>query len=83
MKGVIRFGRKGMLSPRYGGPYEILERAGEVSYDLALLAELPSIHHVFHISMLKKCLSDPASILPVECLGLMKTCLMRRYLVRS
>ena len=69
MKGVMRFGRKGKLSPRYVGPYEILQRVGEVTYELALPAELASVHPVFHVSMLKKCLGDPASILPVEGLG--------------
>ena len=69
MKGVMRFGRKGKLSPRYVGPYEILQRVGEVAYELALPAELASVHPVFHVSMLKKCLGDPASILPVEGLG--------------
>ena len=69
MKGVMRFGRKGKLSPRYVGLYEILKRVGEVEYELAFPAELASVHPLFHISMLKKCLGDPASILPVEGLG--------------
>ena len=47
MKGVMRFGRKGKLSPRYVGPYEILQRVGEVAYELALLAELSSVHQSF------------------------------------
>ena len=51
------------------GPYEILQRVGEVAYELALPAELASVHPVFHVSMLKKCLGDPASILPVDVLG--------------
>ena len=49
--------------------YEILYRVGEVAYKLALPAELASIHLVFHVSMLKKCLGDPTSILPVKGLG--------------
>ena len=69
MNGVMRFGRKGKLSPRYVGPYEILHRVGEVSYELALQTELASIHPVIHVYMLKKCLGDPALILRVECLG--------------
>ena len=66
MKGVMRFGRKGKLSLRYVGPYEILQRVGEVACELALPAELASVHPVFHVSMLKKCLGDASSILPVE-----------------
>ncbi|XP_069150676.1 uncharacterized protein [Solanum lycopersicum] len=62
----MRFGRKGMLIPRYVGSYEILQRVGEVAYELALPAELASVHLVFHVSMLKKFVSDPPSILPVE-----------------
>ncbi|XP_069154571.1 uncharacterized protein [Solanum lycopersicum] len=72
MKGVMRFGRKGKLSPRYVGPYEILQRVGEVAYELALPAELDSVHLAFHVYMLKRCLVDPASILPVEGLGVGK-----------
>ena len=68
----MRFGRKGKLSPRYVGPYKILQRVGEVAYKLALPVELASIHPVFHVSMLKKCLGDSASILHVEGLGVDK-----------
>ena len=69
MKGVMRFGRKGKLSLRCVGPYEILQRVGEVAYELELPAELAFVHLVFHVSMLKKFLRDPASILPIEGLG--------------
>ena len=65
----MRFGRKGKLSPRYVGPYVILQCVGEVAYEFALPAELASVYLVFHVSMIKKCLGDPASILPVEGLG--------------
>ena len=65
----MRFGRKGKLSLRYVGPYEILQRVGEVACELAVPAELASVHPVFHVSMLKKCLGDASSILPVEGLG--------------
>ncbi|WMV58415.1 hypothetical protein MTR67_051800 [Solanum verrucosum] len=66
MKGVMRFGKKGKLSPRYVGPYRILNRVGKLSYELELPAELAAVHHVFHISLLKKCVGDPASIVPLE-----------------
>ncbi|XP_027767755.1 uncharacterized protein LOC114074032 [Solanum pennellii] len=66
MKGVMRFGRKMKLSPRYVRSYEILQRVGEVDYEVVLPADLASVHPVFHDSMLKKWLGDPTSILPVE-----------------
>ena len=51
-KKVLRFGRKGKLSPRFIGPYEIIERIGLVAYRLALPPELDRIHNIFHVSML-------------------------------
>ena len=69
MKGVMRFGKKGILSHHYVGLYDVLQRIGKVSYELKLPYELPSVHSVFHVSMLKKCIGDPMSILPIEGLG--------------
>ncbi|KAL5560854.1 hypothetical protein UlMin_037065 [Ulmus minor] len=66
MKGVMRFGKKGKLSPRFIGPFEILERIGKVAYKLALPPELSSVHNVFHVSMLKKYMSDPSHVLEHE-----------------
>ena len=57
-RGVMRFGKSGKLSPRYVGPFEILKRVGEVAYQLALPPTLTSTHDVFHVSMLKKYVSD-------------------------
>ena len=68
-KGVIRFGQKGKLNPRYIGPYEILERIGPLAYRLALPPELSQIHNVFHVSMLRRYRSDPTHVLtdqPIE-----------------
>nr|XP_009800237.1 PREDICTED: uncharacterized protein LOC104246173 [Nicotiana sylvestris] len=62
MKGVMRFGKKGKLSPRYVGPYKII-RCG-VRVDLPL--ELEAVHPVFHVSMLRKCIGDPSHITPIE-----------------
>ena len=53
-KKVLRFGKKGKLSPRFIGPYEILERVGPVAYRVALPPELSKIHNVFHVSMLRR-----------------------------
>ncbi|XP_069150485.1 uncharacterized protein [Solanum lycopersicum] len=69
MKGVMRFARKGKLSPQYVGPYEVLQRVGKVAYELKLPNELALVHLVFHVSMLKKCIGDPMYILPIEGLG--------------
>ena len=69
MKWVMRFGRKGKLRPRNVGTYEILHRVGQVANKLAFLADLTSIHPVFHVSMLKKFLGDPTSIIRVKGLG--------------
>ncbi|XP_019257870.1 PREDICTED: uncharacterized protein LOC109236107 [Nicotiana attenuata] len=63
MKGVMRFGKRGKLSPRFIGPYEILDRVGAVAYRLALPPELPFIHPVFHVSILRKCISDSSQVL--------------------
>ena len=66
MKGVMRFGKKGKLSPRYIGPFEIIERIGKVAYRLALPPELASVHSVFHVAMLRKYILDPSHVLQHE-----------------
>ncbi|XP_070029615.1 uncharacterized protein [Nicotiana sylvestris] len=63
MKGVMRFGKKGKLRPRFIGPFEILDREGEVAYRLALLLSLSDVHPVFHMSMLRKYHGDPSHVL--------------------
>jgi hypothetical protein len=65
-KGVFRFGKKGKLSPQFIGPYDILERVGVVAYRLALPPNLSAIHSVFHVSMLRKYMSDPSHVLEVH-----------------
>ncbi|GKB88986.1 putative reverse transcriptase domain-containing protein [Tanacetum coccineum] len=57
-KGVIRFGKRGKLNLRYIGPFKILERIGPVAYKLELPEELSNVHSTFHVSNIKKCLSD-------------------------
>ena len=65
-KMILRFGRKGKLSLRFIGSYEILERVGLVAYCLALPLELAKLHDVFHVSMLRRYRYDTSHILPVQ-----------------
>ncbi|GKE83782.1 reverse transcriptase domain-containing protein, partial [Tanacetum coccineum] len=65
-KGIFRFGKRGKLNPRYIGPFKILERIGPVAYRQELLEELSNVHNTFHISNLKKCLSDESLIIPMK-----------------
>ncbi|XP_076918628.1 uncharacterized protein LOC143579123 [Bidens hawaiensis] len=65
-KGVVRFGKKGKLSPRYIGPFRIIGRIDHVAYQLELPQELSGIYDVFHVSNLKKCLSDESLITSVD-----------------
>jgi hypothetical protein len=66
MRGMKRFKVKGKLSPRYIGPFKVLERKGEVAYHLELPDSLSDVHDVFHVSQLKKCLRVPEEQLPME-----------------
>ncbi|GKB40293.1 hypothetical protein Tco_0885235, partial [Tanacetum coccineum] len=72
-KGVIHFGTKGKLAPRYVGPFEILERIGPVAYRLRFLEELSSMHDTFHVSNLKKCLVDANLHVPLDEIKIYKT----------
>lgn len=62
-RGVMRFGIKGKLSPRFVGPFEILERVGKVAYRLALPPVLSGVHNVFHVSMLRKYVLDSSHVI--------------------
>ena len=66
IRGIKRFGVKGKLAPRYIGPYQIQARRGEVAYQLILPDSLSSMHDVFHVSQLKKCLRVSEEKLPTE-----------------
>ena len=61
-RGVVRFGKRGKLSPRFIGPFEILERIGTVAYRLALSPSMTGVHEVFHVSMIQKDTLDPAHV---------------------
>ncbi|GJT73355.1 putative reverse transcriptase domain-containing protein [Tanacetum coccineum] len=63
-KGVVHFGKRGKLNPRYVGPFKELEKVGEVAYNLELPEELSRVHNTFHVSNLKKCYADePLAVL--------------------
>lgn len=66
MKGIMRFEKKGKLSPRYMGPYHIMRSIGGVAYELNLPVSLASVHLVFHVSMLKKSIGDYSLVFPME-----------------
>ncbi|GJS42735.1 hypothetical protein Tco_0567778, partial [Tanacetum coccineum] len=65
-KGVIRFGKRGKLNPRYVGPFKVLEKVGSIAYKLKLPQELSRVHNIFHVSNLKKCYSDEPLAVPLE-----------------
>ena len=61
-KKVMRFGKNGKWSPRFIGPYEMIEKVGPMAYHLALPPKLDKIHNVFHVSMLRRYRSDPSHV---------------------
>ena len=61
-RGVVRFGKRGKLSLRFIGPFEILERVGTVAYRLALPPSMSGVHEVFHVSILQRYTPDPAYV---------------------
>ncbi|GKG32203.1 hypothetical protein Tco_0427153, partial [Tanacetum coccineum] len=65
-KGIFQFRKRGKLNPRYIRPFKILKRIGPVVYKLELPEELSSIHDTFHVSNLKKCLSDESLVIPIK-----------------
>ncbi|XP_060177866.1 uncharacterized protein LOC132607804 [Lycium barbarum] len=65
-KGVMWFGMKGKLSPRYIEHYRIVRKVGQVAYEFELPSELQAVHPVFHVSMLRKCIADPSRIIHAD-----------------
>ncbi|GJV11690.1 putative reverse transcriptase domain-containing protein [Tanacetum coccineum] len=65
-KGVVHFGKRGKLNPRYVGPFKVLEKVGEVAYKLELLEELSRVHNTFHVSNLKKCHANEPLAIPLD-----------------
>ncbi|XP_015161830.1 uncharacterized protein [Solanum tuberosum] len=70
MKGVMRFGRRGKLSPRYSGPFEILRIVGEVTFELALPPAFSAIHPIFHVSMLRRYVPNDSHVLQYDAVEL-------------
>jgi hypothetical protein len=66
MRGVMRFGKNGKLSPRFVGPFEITQRMGKLAYRIALPPDLIGTHDVFHVSMLRKYIANPNVIVEYE-----------------
>ncbi|GJY82344.1 putative reverse transcriptase domain-containing protein [Tanacetum coccineum] len=65
-KGVVRFGKRGKLNPRYVGPFKVLEKVRSVAYKLELPQELSRVHNTFHVSNLKKCYADEPLAVPLD-----------------
>ncbi|GKC07308.1 hypothetical protein Tco_0998918 [Tanacetum coccineum] len=65
-KGVVRFGKRGKLNPKYVGPFKVLEKVGSVAYKLELPQELSRVHNTFHVSNLKKCYSNEPLAVTLE-----------------
>jgi hypothetical protein len=66
MRSVKRFNMKGKLAPRYVGPFKVIDRHGEVAYQLEMPKNLSGVHDVFHVSQLKKCLHVPEEQIPLD-----------------
>ncbi|WMV13376.1 hypothetical protein MTR67_006761 [Solanum verrucosum] len=81
MKGVMRFGKKGKLSSRYVGPYQILRSVSKVAYELHLTNDLATVHSDFHVSILKKFVGDSTSVVPLEGLGVDESLLYEEVLI--
>ena len=82
MKEVLRIGKKNKLDPQYVGPFEKLVKIRPVAYRLALPPEMERIHNVFHVSQLRKYVSDPTMSYPTNYCKFMKTYLMRENLYK-
>ncbi|GKC46708.1 putative reverse transcriptase domain-containing protein, partial [Tanacetum coccineum] len=65
-KGVVRFGKRGKLNPRYVGPFKVLAKVGAVAYKLELPKELSRVHNTFHVSNLKKCYADEPLVVTLD-----------------
>ena len=81
-RGVVRFGKRGKLSPRFIGPFKVVQRVGECAYHLALPPSLSGVHDVFHVLMLRKYIIDPSHVLDYSGLQLDDCLTLEEYPVR-
>lgn len=82
LKGIMRLGNKGKLSPRFISPFDILERIGIATYRLALPPQLRAIHNVFHVSMLQKYAPNATHVLEYEVLQIQEDFTYEEYPVK-
>jgi hypothetical protein len=82
MRGLHRFKVRGKLAPTFIGPFKILEKRGEVAYQLELLPQLSDMHDVFHVSQLKKCLCVPEEQIPMKDLDVEEDLSYQEYPVK-
>jgi hypothetical protein len=82
MRGVMRFGKKGKLSPRFIGPFEITQKVGKLAYRIALPPDLIGMHDIFHVSMLRKYIANPNVIMEYEPLKIQEGLTYMEELVR-
>ena len=79
MKNVMRFRKKGDLSPRYVRPFEVLEKVGALAYGVALLPRLGKIHDIFHVSSLRKYVYNPSHVVEIEPIQVDKNLTYEKY----
>jgi hypothetical protein len=82
MRGLHHFKVRGKLTPRFIGPFKILEKRGEVAHQLELQSQLSDVHDVFHVSQLKKCLWVPEEQIPMEYLDAKEDLSYQEYPVK-
>jgi hypothetical protein len=82
MRGLHRFMVRGKLAPRFIRPFKIMEKRGEVAYQLELPPQLSDVHDVFYVSQLKKCLCVPEEQIPMEDLDAKEDLSYQEYPVR-
>ena len=82
LRGVRRFGIKGKLAPRYVGPFTVLAKRGDLSYQLELPSNFPDVHDVFHVSQLRRCFKDPLRGVDHEVLDIQEDLTYREHQVR-